>query len=290
MKKLIQKINKNAIIRNLILAVCLFIIFVFTLSFLLNVFTRHNEYIKVPIFEGLSFNKASALATSKSLVLEINDSVHVKGIAGGTILDQYPKSDREVKAGRRIFLTVNSYNKTMVKVPYITGYSLRQAKNNLEIAGLGIAELIYKEDLATNNILEQQYNGTVITKGSDHMVELGAEITLIVGKSQSDSICIIPDVLGLTLSEAKSRLWEVGLNVGGTEFDSDVDLGFLNTAKVFTQHPIAGIKKRLGGVISLELTLDTDKVNSGIKSATRELNEIIKREKEQQEQLDSLNQ
>ncbi len=289
MKKLIQKINKNAILRNVILALCIFIIFMFSLSFLLNIFTRHNKHIKVPIFEGLSFTEASAIAKSKSLVLEINDSVHVKGIAGGTILDQHPESDREVKAGRHIFLTVNSYNKNMVKVPYVTGYSLRQAKNNLKIAGLGISKLIYRDDIATNNVLEQQYKGAVITKSSDLLIELGSEVTLIVGKSKSDSYCIIPNVLGLTLAEAKSRLWESGLNIGGTKFDSDVDSKFVSRAKVFSQHPIGGIKESLGGVISLELTLDPERVQSGQKTARRELNAIIKEQQEEQDQLDSSN-
>lgn len=285
MKKLIQKINKNAIVRNLVLALCLFVVFISILSVSLNVFTRHNDYIIVPKFEGLSLTEAKDLAASKSLVLEVNDSVYVKGIAGGTILDQNPKSNREVKAGRHIFLTTNSFNKTMVKVPYVTGFSLRQAKNNLQMVGLGIAELIYRDDIATNNILEQLYKGRVITESSNRMVELGSEITLIVGRSEPDAVCTIPNILGLTLSEAKSRLWEVGLNVGATQFDSDVDIEFINRAKVYLQSPTPGLVKSLGTSISFDLTLDAEKVSKGEASAKRELKEIelLRRESEESE-------
>ena len=289
MKKIIQKINKNAFLRNVILALCIFILFIFSLSFLLTIFTRHNEYIKVPTFEGLSYTKAKILAEASSLKLEINDSVYVKGVAGGTILAQHPKSDREVKAGRHIFLTTNSFNKKMIKVPYVTGYSLRQAKNNLQIVGLGVAELIYRDDIATNNILEQQYNGKVISKKSNLMVELGAEITLIVGKSQSDSLCLIPNIIGLTLHEAKSRLWEVGLNIGATKFDSDVNSEYINNAKVFTQTPIGGITTELGGVISFELTLDKDKVKKGAQRAINELERVRKQREEKLEEGNDLN-
>ena len=284
MKKIIRGINKNAIIRNLILALCLFIVFIFSLSFLLDIFTRHNQYIKVPTFEGLSLTQANALATSNSLILEVNDSVHVRGAIGGTIVDQNPKPNREVKAGRHISLTVTSYNKTMVTIPYITGYSLRQAKNNLQIAGLGISKLIYKTDIATNNILEQQYNGSVITKSSDIMTEVGSKITLIVGKSRYAAPCIIPDVLGLTLAEAQSRLWEVGLNVAGE------DPELTAKARVYTQQPKAGKTRALGGVITLKLTQDEEKVKLALETAKKEKELILKIKMEEKARLDSLNQ
>ena len=288
MKKLIQKLNKNAIIRNAILALCIFIIFMFTLSTLLNVITRHNEYINVPLLEGLSLTEARALATSHSLILEVNDSVHVKGVAGGTIIDQNPQANRGVKAGRHIFLTVNSYNKTMVRVPYVTGYSLRQAKNNLQIAGLGISKLIYKDDIATNNVLEQQYKDSIITKGSNIMAEFGSEVVLVVGKSQNSSHCVIPNVIGLTLAEAKSRLWEVGLNIGGTDFGSDVSNQFINRAKVFAQQPSVGTTQKLGAEVSLQLTMDEEKIKLGREEVQNQLDAIIKKKQESATQSDDL--
>ncbi|MFR4025243.1 MAG: hypothetical protein ACLTZY_05330 [Alistipes indistinctus] len=82
------------------------------------------------------------------------------------ILEQNPVAGAQVKSGRRVFVTINSYRQKMVTIPYVTGFSLRQAKSNLEMAGLGIDKLIYQNDIATNNVLEERYNGKIIHPGS----------------------------------------------------------------------------------------------------------------------------
>ena len=71
------------------------------------------------------------------------------------VLDQLPEKGVEVKPGRTIYVTINSFSQKRVPVPYVAGRSLRQAKNMLEIAGLEIAELVYRPDMATNYVLEE---------------------------------------------------------------------------------------------------------------------------------------
>lgn len=272
MMKLIKKINGNVIMRNLVLAACLLVILLFVVIVGLTLFTRHNQYIKVPTFKGMTLDSAKIFAINNGLILEINDSINVSGIPGGTILVQNPKAEVKVKEGRRVFVTINSYNKSVVEIPYVTGFSLRQAKNNIQVAGLEIKELIYKDDIATNNILEQIFNGATIEKDSHIKTELGTGITLIVGKSSKDSITIIPDLLGLTLYEAKSRLWESGLNVGTTTFDKDISNTLVSSAKVYAQsiRPIMA-SAHLGETISLGLTND----NTKIKIAVQQLADTI---------------
>ena len=49
-------------------------------------------------------------------------------------------------------------------MPYVAGRSLRQAKNMLEVAGLGIEQIVYRPDLATNYVLEEYADGKRISE------------------------------------------------------------------------------------------------------------------------------
>ena len=44
-------------------------------------------------------------------------------------------------------------------MPSLTGFSLRQARTELASNGLNIGKLIYVNDMATDNVLAQQYMG-----------------------------------------------------------------------------------------------------------------------------------
>lgn len=269
LRKLVTRINENAIARNVVLAFCALIVFVFVVGFLLNFFTRHNSHKEVPDFAGMTIEEATDAASHSSLRVEINDSLYIPAYNGGIILDQSPAAGSQVKPGRRIFLTVNSFKQKMVEVPYVTGFSLRQAKNNLEVAGLEIDKLVYVSDLATNNILEERYNGKVINPSTHLKVEVGSGITLMVGMGEEGTTQAIPKLIGFPLNEAKSRLWESGLNVGKVEFDTDVTPLSKNDARVFMQSPDQGYRVGLGTTVSIKLTLDPEKITKGSKQSDK---------------------
>lgn len=269
LQNILKKLNSNVILKNVILAVCAILIFVFLISILLNVFTRHNRSEEVPDFSGMTMEEALRAAKPASLRIEINDSLYVPAYEGGIILDQLPKPGTRVKSGRRVFVTTNSFHQKMVRIPYVTGYSLRQAKNNLEVAGLGIDKLIFKPDIANYNVLEQRYNDKIIGPGSKTEAEQGSGVTLIVGVTSDARLPAAPKAVGLTLNEARSRIWEAGLNVGKVEFEEGITLLNRNEARVFEQKPAYGTRVRPGTEITLRLTLDTDKVSEKSTSADK---------------------
>ncbi len=283
LRKLIERINGNVIARNVVLAVCAVVIFLFLVSVLLNLFTRHNKYKQVPDFSGMNIEEARQAGHKASLRIEINDSLYVPMYEGGVILDQNPAPGAEVKSGRRIFVTVNSFRQKMVRIPYVTDFSLRQAKNNLEVAGLEIDRLIYREDIATNYVLEEHYRGELITSGSDVRAEVGTGVTLVVGMSPEDSTTVIPKVVGFPLKEAKSRLWEVGLNVGRITAEEGINALNENEARVYMQEPEQSHLVTLGTPVALKLTLDTKKVEQGSAASDRAAEAIVEARKEQEE-------
>lgn len=265
-----ERTMKQTVIRHLILAASLLVIGLFLVQVLLGIFTRHGRHREVPEMVGLSLDEATELAAHNGgLRIEVSDSLFVPIYDGGVVLEQNPKAGTEVKNGRRIFVTVNSYRQKMVEIPYVTGFSLRQAKNNLESVGLEIERLEYVEDIATNYILSQKFGGRTIEEGQKVDAEIGSGITLVVGRGEDEekSRVAVPRVVGMTLYEAKSRLWDSGLNVGRITSDEGVNQLNERNARVYVQSPAQGVVTSLGSGVALSLSLDDERINRGVTSA-----------------------
>ena len=261
LRKLFEKLSENRIARNIVLIICSVIIFCFVIYILLDVFTRHNKYKTVPDFVGTGISEARQMADKDRLRIEISDSLFVPAYEGGVILEQQPAAGGKVKSGRRIFVTVNSFRQKMVKVPYVTGYSLRQAKNILEVAGLEIAELKYVDDIATNYVREEYCDKKQVTPTTRMEAEMGSGVTLYVGVEEGHGTTVVPRLVGLPLMQAKGRLWELGLNVGRVDFDEGVNLLNQKDTRVYVQIPGAERSAGLGSKVDLRLTLDGAKVD-----------------------------
>ena len=211
-----------------------------------------------------------------SLKIEVNDSLYVPAYPGGVILEQNPSAGARVKSGRHIFVTINSFHQKMVTVPYVTGFSLRQAKNNLEMAGLEIKELIYKSDIATNYVLEERCAGKVVQPGSKLQTEMGSGVTLVVGMGEGGNVQQIPQLVGFTAREAKSRLWEAGFNVGKITRDEGITALNEVDARVHAQSPATGSRRTLGTKVNFSLTLDDKKLDAGRKQSDRDARKAVR--------------
>ena len=278
-------LKKNVFLRNLLLAVCFFIIFIAFTQLVLNCSTRHGQAYSVPDFNGLTLDEAKTAAREADLKLEINDSLYLPARTGGIILEQNPSPGSKVKSGRRVFLTINAFSPKMAKIPYVAGYSLRQAKNNLEVAGFEIEKLVYKDDIAVNNVLEQQYKGRTITGNSNIEAPTGSGVTLIVGRGrEGNNVVKVPKVVGFTLKDAKSRLWEVGLNVGQITRDEGITEINLHQARVSKQSLGVGTSQSLGAAVGLHLTLDEEAVEAGNKAAEQSARRAAAAESAQREE------
>ncbi len=251
--------------------------------------TRHGARRRVPDFTGLRIDEAQRVARENRLRLYVNDSLFVPAYEGGVVLDQLPKGGVEVKPGRTIYLTINSLREKRVPVPYVAGRSLRQAKNMLEIAGLEIAELIYRPDIATNYVLEEFCERKQVSENSKIEAGIGSGVTLYVGAEPENDATIVPLLVRFSLKQAKSRLWELGLNVGHIGFDEGINLLNQRDACVYIQSPAAEQRVTLGTRVDLRLTLDRKKVEEQFKAAEKAAKALAaERLREEQERADSV--
>ncbi len=242
--------------------------------------TRHHARRTVPDFSGVSLDEARRQAAARDLRLQVNDSLFVPAYQGGIVLEQLPKGGVEVKPGRTVYVTINSFRQKMAPVPYVAHRSLRQAKNMLEIAGFEISQLVYRSDMATNYVLEQFVGDRQITPSTRIEAEMGSGVKLYVGVQPGHGTTVVPQVIGLPLKEAKSRLWESGLNIGKVAFDSGIDLFTQKDAFVYMQSPMAERHAVLGAKVDLQLTLDAKKIAARRTEAERLAEEAF-RERQQ---------
>ena len=256
-----EKIEKkgffsNWIVRNLIGAVVFFAVLLIAATVILGIITHHGQTIEVPDLTNMSVDNARHEASREDLRIEVIDSIYVRRMQKGAVYSQNPKAGTKVKKGRRIMLTINAMNAKKVSMPNLVGYSMRQAKAELNARGLALGKLIYVNDIATNNVLRQIYHNREIRPG--RQIETGSEIDLQVGLNPSDNMTYVPNVKGMKYLRAVDAVHDNSLNLGKVVFDKTVKnyTDSLN-ATVYKQSPGASKSPLLmGSDVTLHLSLD----------------------------------
>ena len=173
LKKYWAKVGEHPFLKHLFIIVCVLLVLGVATHLLLLLGTRHSAHRTVPDLTGIPLEEALGEARRQGLEIIVNDSLYVPAYDGGVVLDQLPEKGVGVKPGRKVYVTINSYRQKMVTVPYVAGRSLRQAKNMLEVAGLGIEQIVYRPDLATNYVLEEYADGKRVSEKSRVQLEAG---------------------------------------------------------------------------------------------------------------------
>ncbi len=163
----------------------------------LGLYTRHGEVIALPSLKGLSVDEAAQILKAKGLDVQVSDSTYSPGKPADCVLAQSPEPGELMKAGRTVYLTINSLSVPMQNVPdIINKTSVRQATADLISAGFKLTE-----DEHTDGTRDWVYgievNGRSLASGE--RAPVGATLTLIVGNGyhsqavQSDSSFVHDD-------------------------------------------------------------------------------------------------
>ena len=249
------------ILRNVLLAILFFVALLIVTQLSLKGLTRHNQVITVPDFTNLSVPDAKIVAKRHDIRTQVVDSVYVKRMEKGHVFSQNPVAGSQVKKNRTIKLTINSSQTKMVKMPNLVGYSLRQAKTEILSSGLTVGKLAYREDLATNNVLDQFIKGRYVAPGTE--VEAETPVDLLLGLSPDENETFIPYLIGFTLPVARDNIFENSLNLGNVSYDETVHT-YQDTlsAVVYQQTPAfhVGAPAAMGTAIHLKLTTSQAKI------------------------------
>lgn len=196
---------------NLLVAAGFFLLLLVLFFSSLGFLTKHNEYAKVPQVTGRNIDEATRLLELQGFEVQVQDSVYLDNAARLSVIRQSPEADAVVKTNRTIYLTINRAIPPLVDMPDLRGFSYMSAKLYLQSLGLKMGDTSYTPDIAKNAVKEQLLNGKTVNPGTK--IDMGSTIDFVLGSGIGTTEVNVPDVIGMTLAQARDYLSNVGLNI-----------------------------------------------------------------------------
>ena len=182
------------------------------------VYTRQNQNKVMIEVINKNLNDAIKLLKSENYRYEVSDTLYTNKFSLGTIIDQYPKPNTRVKSGRTVRLKIAHPEKS-VAIPNLIGQSRRSAELELNQMGL-LIDTVYTE-------YNPEYpNGTIAwqyPKAGDRRKK-GMGIQITVSKGMPPNFFQVPNLIGLSINQAKDLIFKSRLKVGKISYHQDQDL------------------------------------------------------------------
>ena len=110
----------------------------------LDLYTHHGESIPIPNIVHRSYADAERILDDAGLQIQVTDTGYVKSLPPDCILAQSPDAGERVKAGRIVYVTINSpHTPTLVLPDIIDNSSLREAMAKLTAMGFKLGQPQY---------------------------------------------------------------------------------------------------------------------------------------------------
>lgn len=186
--------------------------------FSLGYYTRHGSGVPVPTLKGLQVDKAIQILKDQGFDYQI-DSVYVGDEDPGTIVEQDPDPGTNVKANRKIYLTMVTRLAPPVALPDLTQDNYMEAVATLSNYGLKVGDTTTKPDIA-NHVLEVHFSGQLITPGTK--IPKGSRLDLVLGNGAGASEVDIPDLTNQDLDAAKFVIKNSGLAIGNITYEGTI--------------------------------------------------------------------
>lgn len=232
MSKLLLYLRTDTFRKNLIGALIAFVLLFLGIYFGLQWYTKHGVSIEVPQVKGLHIDDAVAALEKADLEYSV-DYVYQMDAAPGLVIEQDPDPKAQVKNGRTIYLTIITETPPEVAFPDIIDKTFIEASAILKNQSLKIADTVYKADIARDVVLDVKFGGQPLKAG--RVIPKGSQITLVLGNGQGADDIEVPNLIGLSLSEARFALSGVGLNLGDIAYSGMITDSLSTT--VVSQQP-----------------------------------------------------
>lgn len=199
--------------------------------------------VEVPNLIGLNFSDVNKDKTTYNFRWDVTNT-YDKDKPLDIIISQDPEpSVKKIKEGSTISIVVNS-EETTINLPNIDGRRKDEAVQKIKAVNLIPEVLMVLDNQTAEGYVKQTYPlaGSKIT--------IGSSVKIYISKKAGESKIEIPNLVGLTLSEAQTKLSEAGLNYNGyTYMESTV-----SKDKVVAQNPLRGAKVNKGTNVSVILS------------------------------------
>ncbi|MBR4432281.1 MAG: PASTA domain-containing protein [Paludibacteraceae bacterium] len=247
---------------NVLLAVIVGVLLLVGLIIWLRNYTQHGIEVEVEDVRGMVLMEAEPILNADGLRLIVVDSTYSDKVPFGTIVEQEPKAGSHAKNGRAVYVTINATTKRRITMPDMQDISYRQAEATLRGLGLRVDTVYeYRPSEFRDLVLDVKSDTGSLHPGDK--VTVGTRVRLVVGFGRGTEQVTVPNVIGLTLKNARALLLNRRLTVGAVHYDNPQEEQEGLTQYVYSQTPAAGEKLVEGETVMLRLSSDADKVISG---------------------------
>lgn len=241
MKKFFRFFISKQFLYNIIAIIVVWCAIIFTEMYYLKSSTNFGEKIEVPTFYKIHMDDLDEFISGKNISYTIQDSVYMDDWPKGTVCWQYPKptdsSGMFVKSGREILLSVVPLNPQMVKMPKVVDMSQRMAESSLEALGIRTKISYQPASEGKGFVMKQLFNGKEIAAGKS--IPKGSRIELVVAQGNNGAATSLPNLIGLTITEARERLSNLTLSLFPDCITCDTEEEIAN-AIITDQNPHGG--------------------------------------------------
>ncbi|MFE1423995.1 Stk1 family PASTA domain-containing Ser/Thr kinase [Streptomyces fungicidicus] len=166
--------------------------------------SKGPETVRLPDLDGYPLDKARDVLKDEGLEPGMVTREFSDGVPRGSVISTKPGKGTKVRAGSAVALTVSKGSP--VDVPDVTGEDLEDARADLEEAGL-------KVKIAPERVNSEHDAGQVARQnpGEGRQVAEGDTVTLTLSKGPE--MVEVPDVVGDSVDDARSRLEGAGFRV-----------------------------------------------------------------------------
>lgn len=228
-----SSITKKPLWLSLLIALGIVAIVILIFFSSLRFFTRHGEEVEIPNVAGKQLDDAMSILKAEGFEVFIQDSIYRDTIKPHAVVKQFPDAEAKVKANRTVYLTINRAVPPDVVMPNLVGMSIRNAAIVIKQFGLKMGDTSYKPDFAKNSVLEQSVGGKGIKPGTK--LPMGTAVSLVLGSGLSNIDMTVPDLFGLTFTDAQQLMQTSGVSFGAVVPSSDVK--DRATAYIYRQNP-----------------------------------------------------
>ncbi len=204
------------------------------------VVSKGREPVEVPDVADVSLSDAQAVLTSAGLTVGTVTQAYHATILAGRVINQTPSAGASVMPGLAVDL-VMSQGPAPVAVPDVVTMPFEDAKTVLTSAGfvVGTVTEAYHTSVAAGRVINQN-------PSAGSLKQPGLAVDLVV--SQGPEFVEVPDVGGMSLTEAETALTSAGFVVGTvTEaYHTSIAAG-----SVISQNPLAGSFEQPGLAVDL---------------------------------------
>lgn len=176
-------------------------------------FLGNNKEIEVPDLISKTVEEAEAFLEDTGFTIIVKESVESSDEEAGTIIEQYPKAGRRVKGSQSIEVTVTKGG-DVIKLKNYENKEISVAESELRALGLIVKiERTHNENIPVDYVISQYpAKGTSLTEGDS--------VTLYVSDGVGDGEIVVPNLIGMTKSEAKRRIEQENLVVGSFDYQN----------------------------------------------------------------------